>query len=178
MFNFLVKFNAWAQPADSMYGGRILEYTDDALIARFKPGGQLDLPALIALPTLLAQESYGSENPVARVGTILRAYPNGRDISVEYVYDPEIPPIPNATLETYAAELGISPGQFSRTHWSVKDFDLFRTLLRHQQPRRVRPRVFQIADPEAVEPTLVSVMMPLRLSSTRSTNQSKNQSLL
>ena len=160
MFNLLVKFNAWAQPVDSMYGGRILEYTDDALIARFKPGGQLDLPALIALPTHFAQESYGNENPVARVGTILRAYPNGRDVSVEYVYDPEIPPIPNSTLETYAAELGISPGQFSRTHWSVKDFDLFRALLRHQQPRRVRPRVFQIADPEAVEPTLVSVMMP------------------
>jgi hypothetical protein len=160
MFNLLVKFNAWAQPVDSMYGGRILEYTDDALIARFKPGDQLDLPSLIALPTLFAQESYGNGNAVARVGTILRAYPNGRDISVEYVYDPDIPPILNTALEVYAGELGISPGQFSRTHWSVKDFDLFRVLLRHQQPRRVRPRVFQISDPETVEPTLVSVMMP------------------
>ena len=110
MFNLLVKFNAWAQPVESMYGGRILEYTDDALIARFKPGGQLDLPALIALPTLFAQESYGNDNAVARVGTILRAYPNGRDISVEYVYDPDIPPIPNTALEAYAGELGISPG--------------------------------------------------------------------
>ena len=160
MFNLLVKFNAWAQSVDSIYGGRILEFTDDALIARFKPDGQLDLPALIALPTLFAQESFGNDNPVARVGTILRAYPNGRDISLEYVYDPDIPPIPNTALEAYTGEIGISPGQFSRTHWSVKNFDLFRALLRHQQPRRVRPRVFQIANPEAVEPTLVSVMMP------------------
>lgn len=160
MFNLLVKLNAWAQQVDTMYGGRILEFTDDRLVERFRPAGQLDLQALAALPTLFAQESYGNENAVARVGTILRAYPNGRDISVEYVYDPDIPPISNTSLEAYAGELGISAGQFSRTHWSVKDFDLFRALLRHQQPRRVRPRVFQIADPEAVEPTLVSVMMP------------------
>lgn len=138
----------------------MLEFTDERLVTRFKPAGELDLAALTTLPTLFMQETYGTENPMARVGTILRAYTDGRDISVEYVYDPEIPPIPNQTLKTYAGELGISEGQFNRTHWSVKDFDLFRTLLRHQQPRRVRPRVFTIADPEAVEPTLVSVMMP------------------
>lgn len=76
------------------------------------------------------------------------------------MYDPEIPPIPNSILEGYAGELGITPGQFSRTHWSIKDADLFRTLLRHQQPRRARPRVFQLVDPEAIEPSLVAVMMP------------------
>jgi hypothetical protein len=159
MFNLLVKFSAWSQPVDTMYGGRMLEFTDDRLIEQFRPAGVIDFQALAALPTLFAQESY-NDDAVARVGTILRAYVNGRDVAVEYVYDPDIQPMPVSTLATYAGELGIGPGQFTRTHWSVKDFDLFRALLRHQQPRRAKPRVFQLADPESIEPTLVSVMMP------------------
>lgn len=160
MFNLLVKFNAWVQSVDTMYGGRVFEYTDERLVERFKPSGQLDYQALTTLPTLFVQETAGNDNALARVGTLLRVYLNGRDIAIEYVYDPDIPPIPNVTLEAYAGELGISNGQFSRTHWAIKDFDLFRTLLRHQQPRRTRPRVFQLADPESIEPTLVSAMMP------------------
>lgn len=51
-------------------------------------------------------------------------------------------------------------GRFSRTHWAVKDTDLFRALVRHMAPRRLKPRVFTISDPERIEPSLVSVMMP------------------
>jgi hypothetical protein len=160
MFNLLVKFNAWAQTVDSMFGGRVFEFTEDRLVERFKSGNQIDYQEVARLPSLFVQETLGNTNPVARVGTILRAYAHGRDVQLEYVYDPEIPPIPNAILEAYAGELGITPGQFSRTHWSIKDSDLFRTLLRHQQPRRARPRVFQLADPEAIEPSLVAAMMP------------------
>jgi hypothetical protein len=44
--------------------------------------------------------------------------------------------------------------------WSVKDVDLYRTLLRNSQPRRQRPKVFQLAEYENIEPSLVSAMMP------------------
>src|SRR6266404_778972 len=50
--------------------------------------------------------------------------------------------------------------EFSRSHWVVKDVDLYRVLLRNFQPRRQRPSVFTIPEHERIEPVLVSAMMP------------------
>jgi hypothetical protein len=160
MFNLLVKYSPWEQSADTIFGSRVFRFTDDAVVERFKKDGQVDSKAVAELPALFVQESGAAADSVARVGTILRVYPSGRDIALEYVFDPEIPPIPTAALESYAAELGFTPGQLTTTHWAIKDFDLYRTLLRRQQPRRMRPRVFQLSDPEAIEPSLVAAMMP------------------
>lgn len=160
MFNLIVKGNGWADGRDSMLGGRTFEYTEPHLVERFKPGGQLDLTTLTTLPTLFVEETSGRGDQVARVGTIARARMSGRDIALEYIYDPSIPAFTNRILDGFAADLDIDDFEFSRTHWSVKDVDLFRVLLRNMQPRRQRPRVFQIADPENIEPTLVSAMMP------------------
>jgi very-short-patch-repair endonuclease len=45
--------------------------------------------------------------------------------------------------------------------WAVKDADLYRALIRISSPRRQRPKVFQLAEFENIEPSLVSAMMPL-----------------
>ena len=37
MFNLLVKYSGWAESRDSIPIGRILEYTDQALVDRFRP---------------------------------------------------------------------------------------------------------------------------------------------
>lgn len=160
MFNLLVKGNAWADGRDTMYGGRTFEYTKRLLVDKFKPAGQLDLAALSALPTLFVEETTGQGDQVARVGIISRARMSARDISLEYTYDLAVPAVPNKVLQGFATDLDIEDFQFSRTHWSVKDIDLFRVLLRNVQPKRRRPKVFQLADPENIEPTLVSAMMP------------------
>lgn len=57
-------------------------------------------------------------------------------------------------------ELEIERFEFSRTHWSIKDVDLFRVLLRNLPPRRRLPSAFRLADAEAIQDDLVSVMMP------------------
>ena len=67
MFNLLVKYEPWGDGRDSMPIGRILEYTDDALVERFKPNGRLDIETLITLPCLFAVEIGGSADRVARV---------------------------------------------------------------------------------------------------------------
>ena len=59
----------------------------------------------------------------------------------------------------FAPDLDIEGFQFSRTHWSVKGADLYRALLKNSQPRRPRPKVFQLAECENMEPGLVSAMM-------------------
>jgi hypothetical protein len=160
MFNLIVKSSAWADGRDSIPTGRVFEYTEQTLSDQYKPAGVLDIAALSHLPTLFVEETYGQGNQVARVGVILRGHTVGREVVLEYVADPGIPPIPNRHLQQFAAELGIKDFQFSRTHWSVNPNDLFRSLLRNLQPRRSRPSVFQIADPESIERTLVSAMMP------------------
>jgi len=160
MFNLIVKYNAWAQGRDTIPLSRTLEYTEDGLVARFKPGGQLDLAALLALPTLFVQETSGQGTEAARVGAIIRARVAGSNIALDYTYDLGVPPIPSSALETLAGDLAINSFQFSRTHWAVKNIDLFRVLVRGLQTPRQRPTVFRIAEHENIEPTLVSAMMP------------------
>lgn len=160
MFNLLVKYSAWADGRDVIPAGRAFEYTDTLLENRFRPNGQFDLAALYAMPTLFVEERSSRNEQVARVGTIIRAKMGAREISLEYSYDSDIPPITNTILESIAVQLDMDPFEFSRTHWAVKDVDLFRVLIRNLQPRRPRPRVFQLSEVESIEPVLVSAMMP------------------
>ncbi len=56
-------------------------------------------------------------------------------------------------------------GEFTRTHWAVKDVDLYHTLLRrsYAAPAILAPTVFTIPR-GAPQPDLVSVMMPFEAS--------------
>jgi hypothetical protein len=161
MFNLLVSGRGWAPAHDDMFTNRVLEFTDSRLKERFTVAGRVDFSALCTLPTLFMDEtSRDGEDQFARVGTILRATEGVREVTLEYVFDSNVPPLSNATVSRLARDLGIDDFEFSRTHWAVKDADLYRILLHNAQPRRPRPRVFTIADPENIEPSLVSVMMP------------------
>ena len=161
MFNLLVKYSGWAESRDSIPIGRILEYTDQALVDRFRPSGRIDYDALSRLPAVFMQENADNRaDQIVRIGSVFRATPSGTDVTLEYVADPSIPPFTNEDFEALANDLGIGDWELSRTHWAVKDADLFQALVRHMAPRRLKPRVFMISDPERIEPLLVSVMMP------------------
>lgn len=144
-----------------MRADRVFEYTDKALSAQFQPDGRIDIAKVAEVPALFVEETKGSQGPqFARVGNVLRARKTGGEVTLDYVYDASIPPVSNAALEDLSAQLGIDDFEFSRTHWAIKDADLFRALLGKLQPRRLRPRVFTLYDPEKVEPGLASAMMP------------------
>jgi hypothetical protein len=160
LFNLLVSGSGWSEARDTMPHGRVLEYTADHLREQFSTAKNINLDALISLPSVFLQETYGDGNQSVRVGTITHARVSGKDVALEYLYDPTIPPLTNNQLRALAGELDIADFEFSRTHWAVKDVDLFRVLLRNMQPRRQQPKVFQISDPEQIEPSLVSAMMP------------------
>lgn len=160
MYNLLVKGLGWADGKDVMSAGRMLEYTDGQLSAQLKPAGRLKLSRLMELPALFLEESSRPDEQVARVGTITKIREVGSDIVIEYAYDTRVPVITNADVQRLASDLEVANFEFHRTHWAVKDVDLYRVLLTNLQPRRQRPKVFQIADPERVEPSLVSAMMP------------------
>ena len=161
MFNLIVKASGWADGRDTILASRTFESTDEPLVARFKPEGQLDFAALMALPTLFVQETSGQNNQVAHVGAVTHARITGQNIALEYTYDLAVPGLLNTALHGFRAELDIGNDfEFYRTHWAVKDVDLYRVLLRNSQPRRPRPTAFQLAEHENIEPLLVSAMMP------------------
>lgn len=159
MFNLLVRGVGWADGRDSMSVGRVLEYTEDSLRDRFRPGGQLDLVALVTLPTLFMQESSGSGAELARVGTIFDARVYGKDIVLEYAFDPVIPAISNGDLKALSGDLDMDSFEFYRTHWAVKNVDLFKVLIRGLPRKRATPTVFQLSEYEHIEPILASAMM-------------------
>ena len=160
MFNLLVKGSGWSENRDSMSLSRILEYTESHLVAKFCPGGVPDMTALRALPTLFLEESHRDGQQLARVGTIISARTSGRDVVLEYAYDSDVVPILNEDLESFASELDIDDFEFHRTHWAVKEVDLFRVLFRKLKARGHKPKVFTLREPENIEPVLVSAMMP------------------
>jgi hypothetical protein len=161
MYNLLVKYSPWAEGHDTIQRSRVFEYTEKYLMERFEPGDQqLDFASLVNFPTLFVQESTGAGDQVARVGTITRARTSGQDVTLDYAFDLGVPSLLNNAVRGFASELDIQEFEFTRTHWAVKDVDLFRTLLRVSQPRRQRPNVFQISENENIEPSLVSAMMP------------------
>jgi hypothetical protein len=96
----------------------------------------------------------------ARVGTIVSAVKSGSVIRIEYAFDNSIPPLTNERIKEVAGEFGIADFEFSRTHWAVKDIDLYKILLRYLKPRRQLPNVFSISEVERIEPSLISVRMP------------------
>ena len=161
MFNLLVKSSGWAPSRDRISRDRVFEHTPEALKQQFKPNGVLNTGALFKMPTQFMPELGRSADQVAHVGSLSRVRESGNFYALEYVYDDLIPPIANAKIAEFAAELEIDPDgwELSRTHWAVKDADLCYTLIRHGIGRRASPRVFSLSD-EPVNDSLVSVMMP------------------
>jgi hypothetical protein len=86
------------------------------------------------------------------------------DYQLDYVFDPDILPIPNSVLFSKAADdlhinTTASIPESSRNHWSIKDVDLFKVLLKCGFCLRVKPKVFDLSD-EPIDEELVAVMIP------------------
>lgn len=159
MFNLIVSGGGWEPHRDSFGSGRVLEYTDAGIVQRFMPNKVLDIDAVSKLPTLFMSETQGAGNQVAHVGVITQLKLSGTDYQIEYAVDPAIRPIPNSSLLRMAWELGIEDFEFSRTHWAIKDADLYKALLRNLYSDLPMPKVFQLS-PEPANNRLVSAMMP------------------
>lgn len=159
MFSLLVKGAGWdAAGRDELTASRLFEHTEDDVIARYRQNNRTAFDQLMAIPALFASE--GTENQIARLGTITGVRDAGRTLVIDYTFDQAVPTFQNRTLVALARDLEIGEWELNRTHWAVKSGDLCRTLLRNAPPRRVGPRVFRIAEHENVEHDLVSVMMP------------------
>jgi hypothetical protein len=159
MFNLLMQYVPWEDGRGSVQLDRMFEYTEDAVANRFREGKTPRIDKLIELPCFFMRE--GMDDQVARVGSIGRARIVGKELTFEFSYDPEVPPLINQTVFAHKSDFDMPHEfEFTRSHWAVKGVDLFRLLLRLVRPRRQRPTVFTIEEHERIQRELVSVMMP------------------
>lgn len=163
MYNLLVSSGGWADNRDSIARSRLFEYTDKAWSDRLAPNGILNAARLVRFPALLMPELFGDEPQYARVGVLRRIDERGSSVTVEYDWDEILAPIDCDVVASLADELHIEGLEFSRTHWAIKDVDLYKVLLHNQTSAFPTPRVFNVSRSEAVHPRLVSVMMPFSM---------------
>jgi hypothetical protein len=168
MFNFIVTGMEVVAPRGSLTlsRDRVFLHTDAELESRFAPDGSLDISALMALPTIITNESSCDPgfSVMARVGKITKVRRTSAGYEIEYELDTYVPPIANSVLESLATPLNFvikgkrTFGDFQTNHWAVKDADLFRVLFM-EGICRIKPTVFKL--PEGpIDPRLVTVMMP------------------
>lgn len=161
MYCLLVHAVGWNGRRGSLQSSRAFEYTEERILELLRTDDGLNYQLAATYPALfMSEDRWDEPDPIAHVGEILSIRNNDGDLSISYRFDPAIPPIRNSQLHELSAELEIADFEFSRTHWAMKDVDLFRVLLENQPARRQQPRVFQLNDPEEIQQDLVSVMMP------------------
>ncbi|MNF65702.1 hypothetical protein D3C84_474740 [compost metagenome] len=166
MFNLLVKSSPWSANRDTFWVSRVFEYTATEIQEQFSSNQQADFDKLMRLPAIFVEETSSDRTQFARVGRIVGVRKTGNDeIFLEYIFDSSIPAIPQAELIQLAPSLGVpatryGPASFSRTHWAVKDVDLFHLLLTQRNQQARTPSVFNVEPSQAVDNELLSAMMP------------------
>jgi hypothetical protein len=160
MFHLLISHSGWSGTKDELGPDRIFEYTENHIKEQFRFGGELYVEEIRKIPALFASETHGSGSQLAKIGSISSALDRGGNIKITYHFDPDIPPVANEDILKLADELDISGGEFRRTHWAIKDVDLFKVLHKANLRHGPSPSVFSFADLDRVESDLVSVMMP------------------
>lgn len=129
MYNLLVtaKSSAWEQPFYEYDKSRFLEYTTETIASAFKTLTPDLIETLKGYPCLFAYEGNYEDNN-ARVGHLTSIKERGRNILIEFKLSQNILPIPFETVKPIAPLLDIRDWEMNRTHWAVKDEDLFERL--------------------------------------------------
>lgn len=156
MYNLLIGFGE-----NTALGSRVFEHTDQAQLDYVRPNGSLDVARILNLPALVMPEVGDPTSPaLARVGRITSLQRSGSDYRYTFIQNPGLPAVSTDRIASMAAELGIGDWELHRTHWAIKDVDLYGVLLGAEGTRQLAPRVFSFPVEVPLEPDLVAVMMP------------------
>lgn len=129
MYNLLVSADekAWNGEVYSLELGRcVREYTDDSITAKFGAFGDISVAELCQMPSIFAYESGCQLDP--KFGLIRGITKRNQQVKIRY----EIIPIPLflsfGKFEEIAPELDIEKWELNRTHWAVKNVNLYKVL--------------------------------------------------
>ena len=127
MYSLLMVYRRgeWDRGGATFDLGRYLEFTNDSLVHKLKPITEDVIEQLKSWPALFAYELATCED--ARVGWLKDIQVRNNSVRISFDFDPLIPPISTDTLESMLWELDIEY-ETQRTHWAVKDIDLYAVL--------------------------------------------------
>lgn len=127
MYNFLVTANrgAWDLPAYEYERSRFGEHSEESVMEAY---GELSAAAIEELKSFPALFAYEGEDENVRVGYIRRIKNRRRNILIEYEFESGIAEIPFSKIAELKMRLDIRNCEMNRTHWAVKDEDLFEVL--------------------------------------------------
>ena len=135
MYSLLMVGNRgwWDSGGTDFDFGRYLEYTDDNLKQQLHPMTEDVVERLKAWPVLFAYEFYPSDEPsveIAWVGRFTSIKVRQATARIAFEFDPTFAPITVGGFRPLLWDLDIGKYENSRTHWAVKDVDLYDVLER------------------------------------------------
>ncbi len=131
MYNLLVTAweGAWDKGFYEYDKSRFLEYTNGDIASVLNGLSESHIENLKSYPCLFA---YEGERLDVRIGYLNSIKERGRNILIEFEFQKSIDPIPFERIRPIAPLLDIRDWEMSRTHWAVKDEDLFSRLISHK----------------------------------------------
>lgn len=132
MYNLFISsdVNAWnGQPWVQELGRCLREHAATSLTAQYGDFTQEQIGQLCPLPCIFAYEN--GRNRAPRFGRIRAIEPDRGVVRVRYDLHQVSPFITVDQLPALMSELDASDYEFNRTHWALKDVNLFQRLRRH-----------------------------------------------
>lgn len=127
MYNLFVtaSIGAWDSGAYEYDKSRYLEYTNEKISSALSNLTESNIENLKSYPCIFAYEGDDSN---IRIGYLTSIKERGRNILIEYEFAQDVAPIPFEQIKPIALKLDIRDWEMNRTHWAVKDEDLFERL--------------------------------------------------
>lgn len=122
----------WDAGSALMPTDRYLERTADTVKPRFTPLDERVRDELMSMPALFAYEVMRNTPLQMRVGRITRIQQRSDKYYLMFEFDPRVPPLDLQLLSDWKDDLDVdfSANEQWRTHWSVKEVDLYDVLHR------------------------------------------------
>jgi predicted nucleotide-binding protein len=151
MFNFIVFWNeeAWDKAGSQVLEkSRVaIEYTADEISERYKNLDEKTIEEIKSFPTVFAIEG---EEINSKIGRITNINVLDRKIEFHYEFTHSLPSIPAGTLNDLKRDLDIRSLELFRTHWAIKDVDLFAVLSKHNLISSEHIRIFNQENPTKI----------------------------
>lgn len=116
----------WDNGIAKILRSRFLEHTDSGVAEWYRPLSSKVLQNLKAMPSLFAYE-VGVES-AARVGRLHDIYVQESTLEIWFEFDARIPAIAPEKFLEIRERLGLSNIELRRTHWAIKNVNLYSAL--------------------------------------------------
>ena len=128
MYHLLVSYGegSWDESPATMSKSRFLEYTDNNTSSRFAQLNTERLNELTEFPALFMCEDEASPT---FIGKITRVRIREADLLIDFDRIVEIPNFAKGAISSISNTLDIHNFEFHRTHWAMKDEDLYGELI-------------------------------------------------